>query len=63
MTYTDKIRKLFDSDCTSYSIAKDTGLSPQYVDNYRKGNSKLKNMALGKAEVLINYIEKGDVRK
>ncbi|MBG9981763.1 hypothetical protein HZY86_01395 [Aerococcaceae bacterium DSM 111020] len=57
MNLVEKIEQLLASDITSYRIAKDNGLSPQYIDNYRVGNSKIENMALGKAETLINYWE------
>lgn len=55
MSLIDKIQELFESDITSYRIAKDCGTSPQYIDNYRSGKTKIENMALGKAEALINY--------
>lgn len=55
MKYTDIINRLLSSSLTSYRIAKDTGNSTQFVDNYRSGNSKVKNMALGKAEKLVEY--------
>ncbi|XJS09827.1 hypothetical protein ACF3NG_06685 [Aerococcaceae bacterium WGS1372] len=58
MKYMETIQQLLNSNRTSYSIAKDTGLSPQYVDNYRSGKSKLENMALGKAEILVEYKSK-----
>lgn len=57
MTYTEKIKHLLASDLTSYRIAKDNSLSPQFIDNYRSGKSKVENMALGKAEVLVRYWE------
>ena len=57
MSLVDTIKKLLASDLTSYKIAKDCGMSPQYIDNYRTGRSKIENMALGKAEKLINYWE------
>lgn len=58
MAYTEKIKDLFDSSITSYRIAKDCGLSPQFVDNYRTGKSNVENMALGKAEILVDYKNK-----
>lgn len=54
-TYMETIAKLFNSKLTSYKIAKDTGLSTQLIDNYRTGKSKIENMALGKAELLVKY--------
>lgn len=55
MKYTDIINRLLSSSLTSYRIAKDTGNSTQFVDNYRSGSSKVENMALGKAEKLVEY--------
>lgn len=54
-TYTETIIKLLNGKLTSYKIAKDTGLTPQFLDNYRNGKSKVENMALGKAELLVKY--------
>lgn len=62
MEYTKKIKELLDSDITSYQIAKDCGLSHQFIDNYRYGVSKIENMALGKAETLYNYAHKKDTK-
>lgn len=56
-TYTEQIEELFNSKLTSYSIAKSIGSSPQFVDNYRTSKAKVENMALGKAEALIEYWE------
>ena len=55
MRYTDIINRLLLSSLTSYRIAKDTDNSTQFVDNYRSGSSKVENMALGKAEKLVEY--------
>ncbi|MBG9984684.1 XRE family transcriptional regulator [Aerococcaceae bacterium DSM 111022] len=55
MDYIEIINELFASDLTSYQIAKDNGLSPQFIDNYRVGNSKIENMRLGKAQTLVDY--------
>lgn len=58
MTYTEKIEELFASNLTSYKIAKETGLSTQYIDNYRSSQrSKIQNMRLDKAEILVKYID------
>lgn len=54
-TYTEIIMKLLNGKLTSYKISKDTGLTPQFLDNYRTGKSKIENMALGKAELLVKY--------
>src|SRR5699024_10977888 len=53
--YVDIIKDLFDSEITSYKIAKDNDLSPQFVDNYRSGKYDIENMTLGKAEKLAIY--------
>lgn len=55
MNYTKIITRLLSSSLTSYKIAKDTGLPPQFLDNYRTGKSKIENMSLGKAELLVEY--------
>lgn len=57
-TYMETIAKLFNSKLTSYKIAKDTGLSTQLIDKYRTGKSKIENMALGNAELLVDYAKK-----
>lgn len=57
MNLVEKIEQLLASDITSYRIAKDCELTPQYIDNYRTGKSQVKNMQLGKAQTLINYWE------
>lgn len=57
-TYTETIIKLLNGKLTSYKIAKDTGLSTQLIDNYRTGKSKIENMALGNAELLVDYAKK-----
>lgn len=53
----DKIEKLFDSDNTSYRIAKEIGSMPNSVNRYRNG-SDVENMTLGYAKRLIDYIER-----
>ena len=52
MTYTEKIEKLIDLDLTSYRIAKETGISTQYIDKIRS-----ENIGLGKAEILVKYFD------
>ncbi len=61
MSYIEEINNLFESDIKTSEIAKDTGLSHQYITNYRLGVSKIKNMQLEKAEILIKYIN--DLKK
>ncbi|HBI2078033.1 TPA: XRE family transcriptional regulator [Enterococcus faecalis] len=53
--YTSIITKLFESEKTSYRIAKDTGLSTQLIDKYRIGDGKVSNMRLDTAEILVKY--------
>lgn len=53
-----KVEALLASDLTSYKIGKENGLSPQYVDNYRTGKSKIENMQLSKALQLASYYNK-----
>lgn len=54
-TTIEKVNRVLGSKLTSYKIAKDCGLSPQFIDNYRTGKSKVENMALGKAQILASY--------
>lgn len=60
MNYSTIIQQLLNSKITSYRIAKDTRMTPQYIDNYRTGKSKVENMALGKAEILVSYYQNLD---
>lgn len=53
--YVDIIKDLFNNEITSYKIAKDNDLSPQFIDNYRTGKYEIENMTLGKAEKLAIY--------
>lgn len=46
------ITKLFESDITTYRIAKDTGLSQGTLDRYRSGQSDIGNMNLKTAKEL-----------
>lgn len=57
MNALEKVTRLFNSNITSYRIAKDCGLTAQYVDNYRSGRSKITNMKLGKAIMLAEYYD------
>ncbi|EGO5190441.1 XRE family transcriptional regulator [Enterococcus faecalis] len=57
MTYTEKIEKLLDMDLTSYRIAKETGISTQYIDKIRRGKTAIENIGLGKAEALVKYFD------
>ncbi|MGC5864865.1 XRE family transcriptional regulator [Enterococcus faecalis] len=57
MTYTEKIEKLIEMDLTSYRIAKETGISTQYIDKIRRGKTAIENIGLGKAEALVKYFD------
>lgn len=52
------IKRLLESDITSYQIAKATGVATQSLDNYRKLGSKVENMRLGVAQKLYDYAKK-----
>ena len=54
----EKVECLLNGDLTSYKLGKENGLSPQYIDNYRTGKSKIENMQLGKALLLASYYNK-----
>lgn len=56
LKYINEIRNLLNSDVKTSDIAKATGLSHQYITNYRLNISKVENMQLGKAEKIIDYI-------
>ncbi|MGH2208022.1 XRE family transcriptional regulator, partial [Enterococcus faecalis] len=58
MTYTQKIEKLIDMHLTSYRIAKETGISTQYIDKIRRGKTAIENIHLGKAQLLVKYFHK-----
>lgn len=68
MKTSEKVIKLLSSKLTSYKIAKDNGLSVQYIDNLRNSPdfSKVATMGLAKAEKLAEYYDvttaKGKVR-
>ncbi|EGO8594491.1 TPA: XRE family transcriptional regulator [Enterococcus faecalis] len=57
MTYTEKIERLIEMDLTSYRIAKETGISTQYIDKIRSGKTAIENIGLGKAEALVKYFD------
>lgn len=52
---TDYIKKLLESDITSYQISKATGIATQSLDNYRRYGSKIENMRIGIAYKLCKY--------
>lgn len=59
MKTSEKVIKLLSSKLTSYKIAKDNGLSVQYIDNLRNSLdfSKVATMGLAKAEKLADYYD------
>lgn len=63
LDYEETIQKLFDMDITSYQIAKDLGITTQFVDNYRLGKRKLSSMQLGRARELVDYYLKTKERE
>lgn len=52
-----EIEELLKSDLTSYKIAKETGITVQQIDRYRK-SSKVGNITLDNAIKLYNYYKK-----
>lgn len=52
-----EIEELLNSDLTSYKIAKETGITVQQIDRYRK-NNKVGNITLDNALKLYNYKER-----
>lgn len=56
-----EIEELLKSDLTSYKIAKETGITVQQIDRYRK-SSKVGNITLDNAIKLYNYKERLDMK-
>lgn len=56
-----EIEELLNSDLTSYKIAKETGITVQQIDRYRK-SSKVGNITLDNAIKLYNYYNKENRR-
>lgn len=56
-----EIEELLNSNLTSYKIAKETGITVQQIDRYRK-NNKVGNITLDNALKLYNYKERLDMR-
>jgi len=52
MKLIDKVKKLLDSDITSYRISKETGVSVASIGATRRGERKIDNMQLKTAEKL-----------
>ena len=55
------IEELLNSDLTSYKIAKETGITVQQIDRYRK-NNKVGNITLDNALKLYNYKERLEMK-
>lgn len=55
----EQIKALIESDITGYRIGQETDVKQQTYDRYRKGQSKLEDMALKTAIELQKYINKG----
>ena len=55
-----EIKRLLDSNMTSYEIGKRSGISNQAIDRYRKGTNAIENMTLKTAKKLLElgYIKK-----
>ena len=55
-----EIKRLLDSNMTSYEIGKRSGISNQVIDRYRKGTNAIENMTLKTAKKLlgVGYIKK-----
>lgn len=56
-----EIEELLKSDLTSYKIAKETGITVQQIDRYRK-NNKVGNITLDNALKLYEYKERLTMR-
>lgn len=56
-----EIEELLNSDLTSYKIAKETGITVQQIDRYRK-NNKVGNITLDNALKLYEYKERLTMR-
>lgn len=54
----NNIEKLFASDIKTYQIHKDTNLSTQFIDGYRKDGRDIEKMTLVKAKILEDYYRK-----
>lgn len=66
----EEVKRILNSDKTTYQIAKETGVSTAIIDNYRTGKSKVENMTMnilqklicGKQETKV-YLYSGDNRE
>lgn len=49
----EEVKRILNSDKTTYQIAKETGVSTAIIDNYRTGKSKIENMTMTILQKLI----------
>ena len=49
----EEVKRILNSDKTTYQIAKETGVSTAIIDNYRTGKSKIENMTMNILQKLI----------
>ena len=49
----EEVKRILNSDKTTYQIAKETGVSTAIIDNYRTGKSKVENMTMNILQKLI----------
>lgn len=49
----EEVKRILNSDKTTYQIAKETGVSTAIIDNYRTGKSKIENMTMSILQKLI----------
>ena len=49
----EEVKRILNSEKTTYQIAKETGVSTAIIDNYRTGKSKIENMTMNILQKLI----------
>ena len=52
-----EVKKILDSDMTSYEMSKLTGVTITALDKYRSGKSLVENMTFKAAEKLLKVLE------
>lgn len=52
-----EVKKILDSDMTSYEMSKLTGVTITALDKYRSGKSLVENMTFKTAEKLLKVLE------
>ena len=58
-----EIKRLLDSNMTSYEIGKRSGISNQVIDRYRKGMNAIENMTFKTAKKLLESRNINDDKK